>query len=54
VTDPRQPTLVSVRAIAVSPFAEDRGRAFYFAGFDCNSVPSHNTAWIYRGEMRSK
>jgi hypothetical protein len=47
-------TLVSVRAIAASPFAEDRGRAFYFAGFDCNSIPSHNTAWIYRGEMRSK
>ena len=53
VTDPRQPTLVSVRVIAVSPFAEDRGRAFYFGGFDCNSVPSHNTAWIYRAELPS-
>jgi len=52
VTDPRQPTLVATRAIAVSPFAEDRGRAFYFGGFDCNSVPSHNTAWIYRAEPR--
>ena len=51
VTDPRQPTLVSVRVIAVSPFAEDQGRAFYFGGFDCNSVPSHNTAWIYRGVL---
>ncbi len=50
VTDPRQPTLVAVRAIAVSPFAEDQGRAFYFGGFDCNSIPSHNTAWIYRAE----
>ena len=54
VTDPRQPTLVAVRAIAVSPFTEDRGRAFYFAGFDCNSIASHNTGWIYRGEMPSK
>ena len=49
ITDPRQPMLVSVRAMAVSPFAEDQGRAFYFGGFDCNSDPSHNTAWIYRG-----
>lgn len=49
VVDPRQPTLVSVRAIATSPFAEDRGRAFYFGGYDCNAVPSHHTAWIYRG-----
>ena len=52
VTDPRQPTLVSVRAIAVSPFLEDQGQAFYFGGFDCNSVASHNTAWIYRAERR--
>jgi len=50
VTDLAKPTLVAVRAIAVSPFAEDRGNAFYFGGFDCNAVPSHNTAWIYRGE----
>ncbi len=51
VTDPRQPTLVSVRVIAASPFPEDRGQAFYFGGFDCNAIASHNTAWIYRGEM---
>ena len=50
VADPGKPTLVSVRAIAVSPFAEDKGRAFYFGGYDCNSIPSHNTGWIYRGE----
>jgi poly(A) polymerase len=50
VTDPRGPTLVAVRAIAESPFPGDRGRAFYFGGFDCNSQPSHHTAWIYRGE----
>ena len=51
VTAPREPQLVSTRVIAVSPFLENQGKAFYFAGYDCNSVPSHNTAWIYRGEL---
>ena len=41
----------STRALAVSPFAADGGRALYFGGFDCNAVPSHNTAWIYRGVL---
>ena len=54
VADPRQPTLVAVRAIAVSPFAADGGRAFYFGGFDCNAAPSHDTAWIYRAELPTK
>ena len=51
ITDPRQPTLVATRVIAVSPFPEDKGRVLYFAGYDCNGVPSHNTGWIYRGEL---
>jgi hypothetical protein len=51
VVDPNLPTLVAVRTIAVSPFPEDRGRVLYFGGFDCNKVPSHNTAWIYRGVL---
>jgi len=51
VTDARQPLLVSTRVIAVSPFVEDHGKALYFGGFDCNSVPAHNTAWIYRAEL---
>jgi hypothetical protein len=51
IFDPRKPALVSVRTIAVSPFAEDHGQAFYFGGYDCNKVPSHNTAWIYRAEV---
>jgi hypothetical protein len=51
VADSKKPTLVSVRAIAVSPFASDRGRALYFAGYDCNYQPSHNTGWIYRGQF---
>ncbi len=54
ITDPREPQLVSTRTIAVSPFAEDHGRVLYFGGYDCNDVPSHNTAWIYRGELAAK
>jgi len=51
VTPPGDPLLVSTRAVAVSPFPEDHGRAYYFSGFDCNYVPSHNTGWIYRAEL---
>ena len=51
---PREPQLVSTRTIAMSPFPEDRGRVLYFGGYDCNAVPSHNTAWIYRGEPADK
>lgn len=51
ITDPREPQLVATRTIAVSPFPEDQGKAFYFGGYDCNGVPSHNTAWIYRGTL---
>ncbi|MCX7827003.1 MAG: hypothetical protein N2689_15845 [Verrucomicrobiae bacterium] len=51
ITDPREPQLVAVRTIAVSPFPEAQGRVLYFGGYDCNSVPSHNTAWVYRGEL---
>jgi hypothetical protein len=53
IIDPREPQLVSTRTIAVSPFPEDHGRAIYFGGYDCNAVPSHNTAWIYRGELEA-
>jgi hypothetical protein len=53
ITDPQRPMLVSTRVIAISPFPGDQGKALYFGGYDCNSVPSHNTAWIYRGELVS-
>jgi hypothetical protein len=53
IIDPREPQLVSTRTIAVSPFPEDHGKVLYFGGYDCNSVPSHNTAWIYRGELEA-
>jgi hypothetical protein len=47
ISDPTlqpMPRLVSTRTIAVSPF--DR-TILYFGGYDPNSVPSHNTAWVY-------
>ena len=49
ITDPTLSPLVSIRTIAMSPFATDEGQVLYFGGFDCNSQPSHNTGWIYRG-----
>ena len=27
------------------------GRVWYFCGYDGGAGPSHNTAWIYRGEL---
>ena len=51
VADSKKPTLVAVRAIAASPFVGDRRQALYFAGFDCNYQPSHNTGWVYRGQF---
>ncbi len=51
ITDPREPQLVSTRVTAVSPFPEDQGKVLYFGGYDCNSVPSHNTGWVYRGAL---
>jgi len=40
--------LVSVRAIGASPFAGDD--ALYFAGYDANKAPAHDTAWIARAD----
>ena len=44
--------LVAVRAIAASPFPGDDG-ALYFAGYDANKVPAHNTAWIARAGAKT-
>jgi hypothetical protein len=43
--------LTGCRDIEPSPFPGETGRAFYFCGYDGGAGPSHNTAWIYRGEM---
>jgi len=59
IYDPAHPVpagigLDGTRAIEVSPFPEDRGRVFYFGGHDCANRNSHNTAWIYRGELQTR
>jgi len=45
------PPLVSTRAYALSPFAEDHGQVIYFGGYDCNFKPSSDTAWIFRTSL---
>jgi len=58
VFDPNHPRpnpprgLLATRTIEISPFPEDKGRTLYFGGYDCASIESHNTAWIYKGTMR--
>jgi hypothetical protein len=44
---PREQALVAVRAIQASPFPDVPG-AVYFAGYDANKAPAHDTAWIVR------
>jgi hypothetical protein len=42
--------LVAVRAIHASPFPGD-GNTVYFAGYDANKAPIHDTAWIARATL---
>jgi hypothetical protein len=42
-------SLVSVRAILASPFPDDS--TVYFAGYDANYTPIHNSAWIARAPV---
>jgi hypothetical protein len=42
--------LVATRSICASPFPGD-GDAVYFAGYDANKAPAHNTAWIARAAL---
>jgi len=46
---PGQP-MVSTRSIVASPF---HGDSIYFAGFDANKAPAHNTAWIVRATIEA-
>jgi hypothetical protein len=39
--------LVATRDIRKLPFPQEGG-AIYFAGYDANKAPAHDTAWIYR------
>jgi hypothetical protein len=42
--------LVATRTIRVSPFAGE-GETTYFAGYDANKAPAHNTAWVARATL---
>ena len=42
--------LVATRTIRLSPFASE-GNAVYFAGYDANKAPAHNTAWIAQATL---
>jgi hypothetical protein len=48
---PGQP-MVSTRSIVASPFPSEKN-AVYFAGFDANKSPVHNTAWIVRSTIEA-
>ncbi|HWM95352.1 MAG TPA: hypothetical protein VN493_31655 [Thermoanaerobaculia bacterium] len=47
--DPAQ-KLVATRQILASPFGD---RTLYFAGYDPNMNPSHNTAWIFSAPVET-
>jgi len=59
INDPAHPVpagqrLTGCRDIEPSPFPGEAGRVFYFCGYDGGAGASHNTAWIYRGELADK
>lgn len=50
---PEGQQLRACRCIAESPFPEEKGRVFYFGGYDAGGAgPKHNTGWLYRGTVR--
>jgi acetyl esterase/lipase len=47
--------LGGMRSICASPFAEDKGRVFYFGGFDMINIRNPgNHAWIFKGTLKTK
>jgi hypothetical protein len=44
-------SLHGVRSIIESPFTEERGKVWYFAGHGAERKLLHNTAWIYKGTL---
>jgi hypothetical protein len=47
IAAPNGRALVAVRAIRASPFPQELD-AVYFAGYDANKAPAHDTGWVYR------
>jgi hypothetical protein len=50
IAAPSERPLVATRSIRASPFPQEKD-ALYFAGYDANKVPAHNTAWIVRSTI---
>jgi hypothetical protein len=50
IAAPSDRALVAIRSIRASPFPQERD-VLYFAGYDANKVPAHNTAWIVRSTV---
>ena len=50
IVAPSDRPLVATRSIRVSPFPQDSD-ALYFAGYDANKAPAHNTAWVFRSTI---
>jgi hypothetical protein len=50
IPDRSEQSMVSTRSIVASPFQGDSD-AIYFAGFDANKAPAHNSAWIVRSTI---
>jgi hypothetical protein len=50
IATPSDRPLVATRSIRASPFPQEKN-ALYFAGYDANKVPAHDTAWIVRSTL---
>ena len=46
-------SLQGVRSIIESPFPEERGKVWYFAGHCAERKLMHDTAWIYKGTLQT-
>ena len=48
---PGQPELVSVYAFALSPFSKAGHQTVYLGGYDPNTFPASDTAWVYSTDV---
>jgi hypothetical protein len=51
---PSGQSLQGVRSIIESPFADERGKVWYFAGHGAERKLLHNTAWIHKGTLKER
>jgi hypothetical protein len=50
IATPWDRPLVATRSIRASPFPQEKD-ALYFAGYDANKVPAHDTVWSVRSTL---